>query len=230
MPHYPHLREIAILPCLPAGLSVEDERLEKTAPSFALQYAMPNDALARVLSFLNLSKPQFLALVKRRKGIDLLSTKDHGGETGAWRYRPEYAADWRAMHVRHDPHRSQLLGDDEIVEIFDNASYSGQLAIAGMVDADFCLPKGPYPALGLSGRFQIGIIDYVWGSGHTVTWDGALTVDLSRGQAGTAPGYDFSGVCDFAIDYFRFTMIARADVPRGARWHAERRPRAALAA
>ena len=69
MPHHPHLREIAILPCLSAGLSVEDEMLEKTAPSFGLEYAMPNDMLARVLGFLNVSKPKFLALVAQRKGI-----------------------------------------------------------------------------------------------------------------------------------------------------------------
>jgi hypothetical protein len=230
MPNYPHLREIACLPCLPVGLSVEDEMLERTAPSFGLQYAMPNAALARVLSFLNISKPNFIALVKRRKGIDLLSTKEHGAETGAWRYRPENARLWRGMKVRHDQYRPQLLDDDEIVEIFDNASYGGQLAIAGMVDTSFCLPSGSYSALRLSGRFQIGIIDYVWGSGHTVTWDGALTLDLSKGQIGDAPGYSFNEVCDFAIDYFRFNMIARADVPRGARWHEERRPRVALAA
>ena len=137
---------------------------------------------------------------------------------------------WRSMKVTHDPRRPQLLDDDEIVEIFDNASYGGQLAIAGMVDADFCLPKAPYPALRLGGRFQIGIIDYVWGSGHTVTWDGALTVDMRHGQAGDAPGYAFNDVCDFSIPYFRFDMVARAELPGGARWHEERRPRAALAA
>ena len=230
MPHHPHLREIAIQPCHSAGLSVEDEMLEKTAPSFGLEYAMPNDMLARVLGFLNVSKPKFLALVAQRKGINLLAREDHGSAIGPWRYRPENAALWRALKIRHDPHRPQLLDDDEIALIFDNASYGGQLAIAGMVDSDFCLPKGPYPALRLSGRFQIGIIDYVWGSGHTVTWDGALTVDLSRGQACDAPGYSFNDVCDFSIPYFRFDMVARADLPRGALWQEYRRPRAARAA
>lgn len=91
-----------------------------------------------------------------------------------------------------------------------------------MVDADFCLPSAPWPALRLSGRFQIGIIDYVWGSGHTVTWDGALTVDLTNGQAGNAPGYSFNDTCDFAIDWFRFRMVARAELPKGKLWHAER--------
>jgi hypothetical protein len=230
MPNYPHLREIAALPCLPAGLSVEDEMLQSTAPSFGLQYARPDAALARVLSFLNISKPKFIALVKRRKGIDLLSIKEHGSDTGGWRYRPENAPLWRAMKVKHDPYSGQLLDDDEIVEIFDNATYGGQFAIAGMVDANFCLPAGGYSALRLSGRFQIGIIDYVWGSGHSVTWDGALTVDLSQGQIGDAPGYTFNEVCDFSIDYFRFNMIARAPLKRGTRWMEERRPNRALAA
>lgn len=49
MPYHPRLREIAILPCLPVGLSVEEEMLEKTAQSFSFEYAMPNDMLARML-------------------------------------------------------------------------------------------------------------------------------------------------------------------------------------
>ena len=129
------------------------------------------------------------------------------------------------IEKRHRQQSFVLAADGdthEIVEIFDNASYGGQLAIAGMVDADFCLPSAPYPALWLSGRFQIGIIDYVWGSGHTVTWDGAVTVDLTNGQAVDAPGYSFNDTCDFAIDWFRFRMVARAELPKGKLWHAER--------
>jgi hypothetical protein len=230
MTRYSHLREISILPCLPAGLSVEDEMLSPTAPSFGLQHVYPNAALARALGFLNIPMAQFLALVESRKGIKLTSSKAHGPDTGPWRHRPENAPLWRALKVRHDPALPQLLGDDEIVEIFDNASYGGQLAIAGMADADFCLPSAPYPALRLSGRFQIGIIDYVWGSGHTVTWDGALTVDLTNGQAGDAPGYSFNDTCDFAIDWFRFRMVARAELPKGKLWHAERAVAVAKAA
>lgn len=56
MGHYDHLREIAVLPCLPAGLLVEDSYLEKTSPCFDLQFVRPNDALARTLSFPNVSK------------------------------------------------------------------------------------------------------------------------------------------------------------------------------
>ena len=45
-----------------------------------------------------------------------------------------------------------------------------------------------------------------------------------------APGYAFNDVCDFSIPYFRFNMVARAELSDGTRWHEERRPRAALAA
>jgi len=230
MSKYDTLREIAILPCLHADLSVEDERLEANAPSFGLEHARPNAMLGRVLGFLNVSKPAFLAMVEKHRGIKLTSGKKHGTSTGPWRYRPDDAAAWRALKVTHDPSQPQLLDDNEIVEIFDNASYGGQLAMAGMVDANFCLPKAPYPALRLTGRFQIGIIDYIWGSGHTVTWDGELTVDMTEGQAGDPMGYEFNDVCDFTVSYFRFGMIARADLPAGTRWHASRTPRLAAAA
>lgn len=87
-----HLRDITILPCLPSGLSVEDEYLKSTAPSFDLQFVESNEALARTLSFLNVSKRHFLDLVKARRGIDLRSSKPQGRGTGPWRHRGEYAA------------------------------------------------------------------------------------------------------------------------------------------
>lgn len=219
MGHYNHLREIAVLPCLPAGLSVEDSCLDRSSPCFDLQFAIPNDAFARMLTFINVSKRHYLELVLARRGINLLSAKPQGTETGAFRYRPEYAAAWRAMRVHHDPKLPPLLTDDQLVEIIENASYGGQLAIAGYVDRNFCLPRD-LQAVRLSGRFQIGIIDYIWGSGHSVTFDGTLTVDISQGQIGDAPGYAFDSVCDFCVDYFRFNTIARADLPRGRRFEA----------
>jgi hypothetical protein len=229
MGNYDHLREIAVLPCLPAGLSVEDSYLERTAPSFGIEFVRPNEAMARTLSFLNISKRQYLDLVIARRGIDLLSAEPQGSETGAWRYRPEYAADWRVMRVAHDPALPALLTDDELVEIMENAGYGGQLAIAGYVDVDLALPRAMRAAR-LTGRFQIGIIDYIWGSGHTIGFDGSLTVDLSDGQIGDAPGYAFDGVCDFVVSHFRFDKIEPATLPPGCRFVAERRPPLARAA
>jgi len=220
---YDHLREIAILPCLPAGLSVEDEYLTATAPSFGLEYAKPNTALARTLSFLNISKKRFLDIVLERRGINLRSAKPQGQGTGPWRYRGEYAADWRGLAVSHDPKRPQLLTDDQFVEIMENASYGGVLAVAGYVDADFCLPRG-MTAVTVAGKFQLGIVDYIWVSGHTVTFDGSLTVDLTQGQIGDAPGYSYDSSCNFVVDYFRFRSLARATLPDGQRFNAQPAP------
>ena len=226
MGHYDHLREIAVLPCLPAGFSVEDSYLEKTSPCFDLQFVRPNDALARTLSFLNISKRHFLDLVIARRGINLTSSKPQGTGTGAYRYRGEYAAEWRALKIAHDPKQPALLTDGQFVEIIENAGYGGQLAIAGYVDRDFCLPCVT-SAVRLTGRFQIGIIDYIWGSGHTIPFDGSLTVDLSHGQIGDAPGYAYDSGCDFVVSYFQFDKIIGSALPSGRRFIAE--PRAQLA-
>ncbi|QYE37261.1 hypothetical protein KZX46_21760 (plasmid) [Polymorphobacter sp. PAMC 29334] len=229
MGRYQHLREIAILPCLPAGLSVEDQYLTKTAPSFDLQFAEPNAALAATLSFINISKKRFIDLVIERRGINLRSSKPQGSGTGPWRYRGEYAAAWRSLIVPHDPKRPQLLTDDQLVEVMENASYGGVLAIAGYVDTDFCLPR-EMPAVTVTGRFQVGIIAYIWGSGHTVTFDGSLTVDMTSGQIGDAPGCAYDEGCDFVVDYFRFRTLSRATLVRGERFRAEPRSAMALAA
>ena len=229
MGRYDHLREIAVLPCLPAGLSVEDSYLEKTSPTFDLQFVRPNDALARTLSFLNISKRHFLDLVIARRGINLMSSKPQGTGTGAFRHRGEYAADWRALKVAHDPKQPALLTDDQFVEIVENAGYGGQLAIAGYVDRNFCLPRLT-SAVRLTGRLQLGIIDYIWGSGHTITFDGSLTVDLSHGQIGDAPGYAYDSGCDFVVSYFRFDKINSSALPSGRRFIAEPRSKVARAA
>jgi len=226
---YDHLREIAILPCLPAGLSVEDQYLAATAPSFGLEHAQPNTALVGTLSFLNISKKHFLEIVLERRGINLRSAKPQGQGTGPWRYRGEYAAQWRSLAVTHDPKRQQLLTDDQFVTIMDNVSYGGVLAIAGYVDADFCLPRD-MTAVTVTGKFQVGIVDYIWGSGNTVTFDGSLTVDLTQGQIGDAPAYAYDDGCNFVVDYFRFRTLARATLPHGERFRAEPRPATALAA
>ncbi len=47
--------EIAILPCLLRGESIEDVRLDRWAPTFGPVYALPNDAMARMLETLNIS-------------------------------------------------------------------------------------------------------------------------------------------------------------------------------
>lgn len=226
---YDHLREIAVLPCLPRGLSVEDSFIERTAPSLDLQHVLPNDAFARTLGFLNISKKRYLDLVRDRRGINLLSSKRQGTETGAYGFEGRYAGQWKALKVAHNPKLPSLITDDDLVELIENAGYGGQLAIAGYVDANFCLPRD-MTAVRLTGRFQVGIIDYIWGSGHTQTFDGALTVDLSDGQIGNAPGYAFDDVCGFTVSYFRFNTLSRAELPKGHRFETVRAAPATLAA
>ena len=201
-----HLREIAILPCLPKGMSIEDQMLVRTSPVFGLEHALPNAALAAMLSFINVSKSHFLELVLNRRGIDLLSTQPQGDSDGPYRYRPEHAAAYANLEVEHDPARTPLISDADLVEIFDNASSGGQLAIAGYITTDLPIPTDA-AAVQLTGCFQIGIIDYLWGSGHTVTFHGTLTVDLTSGQIGDHPGYSYGDVCDFVVDYFRFSSV-----------------------
>jgi hypothetical protein len=226
---YDHLREIAVLPCLPQGLSVEDSRIEPSGPCLDIQHVMPNDAFARTLGFLNISKKSYVDLVRARRDINLLSSRAQGTETGAFAFTGRHADRWKAMQVAHSPKLPSLVTDDELVELIENASYGGQLAIAGYVDANFCLPMN-MTAVRLTGRFQIGIIDYIWGSGHSMTFDGALTVDLRGGQIGGAPGYAFDDVCGFSVSYFRFDSLARAELPGGVRFDAMRATPAALAA
>lgn len=82
--------------------------------------------------------------------------------------------------VARDSSSPPLLGDDELVEIFEKAGAGVQLGIAGYVDRHLALSVGALGAVTLVGRFQFGIVDYVWGSGHTVNYDGALTLTFPQ--------------------------------------------------
>ena len=159
MPRTP--AEIAILPTLPARLSIEDQTLERWAPAFGPWYVLPNVAFARMLSFLNVSLGDYVAAVHERYGVDVLSSAPQAqDQAGPWQWSGRHAPKWTSLSVDHVAEQPALLGFDELFEIMENASYGGQLAIGGYHDYSDDLPDGA-AALKLRGRFQIGIIDYL---------------------------------------------------------------------
>lgn len=158
--------EVAILPCLARGLSVGDEYLERTAPSFGLRYATPND-----------SKTRFIRLVRERTGVNLLSSKPELSSAGPGRGR----ARLRGPDRRGRP---SLITDDQLVEPMDNATSGGQFAMVGLVHRNVLL-----------GRLRAAV-GHAWGysAGHP-TWErlnsdtfGGLPLRHFGTKLGTAPG------------------------------------------
>ncbi len=220
MPLDSDLPEIAILPCLMRGESIEDVRLDRWAPAFGPVHALPNLAMARMLKVLNISTAAYVGAVKARYGINLRLSCPQGDERGPWAWCGDHAAGWRAMHVRADRRRHALLGFDELFEVMENASYGGQFAIAARMSADLFRATDWDQPLRLSGTVQIGIIDYLWGSGHSITHRGELLVDGRSTRVDRASDigiYTYDSCCGFVLDYFRIDAAAPATMPSGAR-------------
>jgi hypothetical protein len=212
--------EIAILPCLMRGESIEDVRLDRWAPTFGPVYALPNDAMARMLSVLNISTAAYVVAVEARYGINLRSSRRQRSEPGPWAWRGDHACGWRAMHVRADRRRPPLLSFDELFEVMENASYGGQFAIAARMSADLIRSTRWDQPLRISGTMQIGIIDYIWGSGHSISHRGDLLIDGSTFRialANTIGFYTYDSCCDFMLDYFRIDGAAPTTMPDGVR-------------
>lgn len=213
------LTEIAIMPCLPAGYSIEDRMLERAAPSFGPQFAVPNEAFASMLRVLNISKRAYVAAVFAKYGILLTSPTAQGNERGSWRWTGEYAAEWRSLNVRSSNDRPPLLSFDELFEIMENAGYGGQFAIAAHMDLDLFNQTDWKRPIHLTGVVQIGIIDYLWGSGHTISHKGGMLIDSSHGTIGLAENfpYAFDSVCGFSHEYFRIDSAKACSIPKGVR-------------
>ena len=214
------LPEIAILPCLMRGESIEDVRLDRWAPAFGPVYALPNQAMARVLKVLNISTAAYVAAVNARYGINLRLSLAQGDERGPWAWRGEHAAGWRSMHIRTDRCRPPLLSFDELFEVMENASYGGQFAVAARMPADLLRATDWEQSLRLSGTMQIGIIDYLWGSGHSISHRGDLLIDGRSTRVDRASDigfYTYDSCCGFVLDYFRIDAVAPATIPHGAR-------------
>lgn len=76
--------------------------------------------------------------------------------------------------------------------------------------------------LRLSGTMQIGIIDYIWGSGHSITHRGDLLVDGRSTRIDLAHEigfYTYDNCCGFVLDYFRIDAATPSAMPDGARLH-----------
>ncbi len=126
------------------------------------------------------------------------------------------------MHVRADRRRPPLLSFDELFEVMENASYGGQFAVAARMSPALIRSTRWDRLLRLSGTMQIGIIDYIWGSGHSVTHRGDLLIDGRHTRVDLARDvgfYTYDSCCDFVLDYFRIDVVTPSAMPDGARLH-----------
>lgn len=107
----------------------------------------PDERLARFLRLVNVSSDEYVAMVRRHRGVDL----------GDY---PE----WRSFHVPGDPDREQLLTDEELLDGIDGAFYGFNPLIAFRANARMLIERDWSIPLSVTGGI-VGLHDFANGSG-----------------------------------------------------------------
>jgi hypothetical protein len=207
--------EIGILPAVPRGLTYEDAMLTHWSPCFGPVNVFPNEQFGRTLGFLGIGKSEYIAAVKARYGVDLRSSAcSTASGDGPWTWTGEYAPRWQALRVPRAPRgRPPILGIENLFEIMENASYGGVLAIGGFASPSLVdKARALRGTIRITGHVQIGIIDYLWGSGHSLCLTRPLRLDLADGQIieQRQMAYSWDKSCGFVRSYYRFQSIEPA--------------------
>jgi hypothetical protein len=204
--------EIAILPTVPSGLTYEDAMLHHWSPSFEPLSVLPCRHFAAMLAFLGITKTAYIEGVRQHYGVHLRSSaRSTKRGDGPWTWTGEYAQRWRALTVPRPPRNATpILGIEALFEIMENASYGGVLAIAGFARPSLAARAGTLRGpIRISGQVQIGIIDFLWGSGHSQCLKQPLRLDLADGQVieERQMAYSWDRSCGFVRRYYRFDDI-----------------------
>ncbi len=209
--------ELAILPTVPKSLSYEDCMLRHWGPNFEPKTVFPDQNFARTLEFLGISKAAYVKGILESYGVNLLASRRSKADDAQWTWTGEHAWRWPSLRVSIPRGTRPLLAVDQLFELMENASYGGVLAIAG-----YASPKLARRALAIAGPIrvtgkpQIGLIDFLWGSGHSVTVAAPLRLDMAGGQIidSSAMAYSWDESCGFVRSFYRFDDIAPCDPPR----------------
>jgi hypothetical protein len=211
--------EIAILPALTPGLSIEDERIESWRHGdLHPTTVIPNVAFARTLCTLNISSADYIRSVKSRYGCDLRRPVDHASVRPISDDDRERAGMWRRLRVRSRRTQPTFMTMDELFEVLENASLGGQLAIAAKAPVADLIMADWSNGVQLRGTVQIGIVDYLWGSGHSVSHTGGILLrDRERLYVARDLGHRFDDVCGLTSEYFNVERVTSTSVPVGRR-------------
>jgi hypothetical protein len=174
---------------------------------------MPNCEMAATLNWLGIGKDDYRRAVFDAYGIDLYDPTPAAEERpDLWSWSGEQARAWQQLQVRCQSRDMAWLRAEQLVELLDNASYGGVLSIAGYAQTDQVeVALTGRGALRIEGRVQIGIIDYLWGSGHSIRLDQNHPIDLHDGKILTADRmcHRWDSCCDFVRSMFRFESLER---------------------
>ena len=172
-----------------SGLTAEDIMTQAIDRVQGPTTVLLNERLIRFFTLINLSKSDFLRYCREEQGVDLT---DRIVPNGASEYRVKEDAEraklWREASWDVVVGQPALVSPADAYEIIENATYGGvasltvKVPLKWFVERDWTQGMTIEPQAIVDNKKtrmvagQIGIHDFVWGSGHTITNDKTVVI------------------------------------------------------
>ncbi len=196
-----------------SGLSTEDITTQAIDSVHGVETVLLDERLIPFFKLINLSKDDFLAYCKEELDLDLTGRLVADGVSS---YRIEDDARraelWKTASWTVDGDRPPLITPAEAIEVLENATYGGvpcltvKVPLKWFVERDWSQGMTIEPASLMDGKKQrtvagqIGIHNFVNGSGHTITNEKTVVIpagERSEFVVSEKTGYGFDKTYGF---------------------------------
>ncbi|AOG03342.1 hypothetical protein [Bosea sp. RAC05] len=209
-----------------SGLSTEDIHTNAIDSVHSAETVLLDERLIPFFKLINLAKDDFIAYCREQHGIDLTGRLVADGVSS---YRVEDDARraelWKTASWTVDSDRPALITPAEAFEVLENATYGGvpcltvKVPLRWFIERDWSLGMTIEPhslAKGSMVAGQIGIHNFVNGSGHTITNENTVIIPAGDRQefvVSEKTGYGFDsayGFVGWALKAGRFQDVPAA--------------------
>ncbi len=171
------------------GLSPEDVMIKAVDRVCSAETVILDERLIPLFVMANVDRDAFVDFVREDKGIDLTQAGFDESWSDYRRAEEEArAASWRDATWTTDPDKPELVSKEDLFLILGESSYGGvpsltiSVPLKQFIERDWSLPLVIEPAtIRDSGKTrtvtgQLGLHDFVWGSGYTITNSSPITI------------------------------------------------------
>ncbi|BCB21920.1 hypothetical protein [Bosea sp. ANAM02] len=171
------------------GLSPEDVMIKAVDRVCSAETVILDERLIPLFVMANVDRDAFVDFVREDKGIDLTQAGFDESWSDYRRAEEEArAASWRDATWTTDPDKPELVSKEDLFLILGESSYGGvpsltiSVPLKQFIERDWSLPLVIEPAtIRDSGKMrtvagQLGLHDFVWGSGYTITNSSPITI------------------------------------------------------
>lgn len=170
-----------------SALSVRDAVTSHFGEHSDCTTILPDTKFARFLELANVSPSEYVAMVRRHRGVDLAAS----------------ATEWEDLSVRIDRDRGHLVDETTLLDGIDGASYGFNPLIAFLAPARYLIERDWSLPLSVTGGI-LGLHNFVNGSGDPRRFEERIVISPAAGDLMVGEGIrnDFAEVHGLQHDAF----------------------------